>query len=161
MAYLYFLQFTFASHQRNLRFKYTLSEYIFRLELLLLKYFPCKECWKRSKLTNITRTSNFFILYIVINWDHMTVKIYVRTPANFILRCNIPANIYLFKINNRNTRKSYEICSKVTKKTPERRLKSLWCLYWWLWTNLILFSVFFVVVVNLNRLVFVKIFQQF
>ena len=34
---------------------------------------------------------------------------------------NSPANIYLFKVNNRNTRKSCEICSKLTIKTPERR----------------------------------------
>ena len=33
----------------------------------------------------------------------------------------IPANIYLFKVKNRNTRKSCEICSKLTIKTPERR----------------------------------------
>ena len=29
--------------------------------------------------------------------------------------------IYLFKVNNRNIRNRYEICSKVTIKTPERR----------------------------------------
>ena len=33
----------------------------------------------------------------------------------------LPANIYLFNVNNRNTRKRSEICSKLTKKTPERR----------------------------------------
>ena len=32
-----------------------------------------------------------------------------------------PANIYLFKVNNRNTRKRCETCSKLTIKTPERR----------------------------------------
>ena len=32
-----------------------------------------------------------------------------------------PANIYLFKVNNRNTRKTCEMCSKLTMKTPERR----------------------------------------
>ena len=31
-----------------------------------------------------------------------------------------PANIYLFKVNNRNTRKRCEIWSKLTIKTPER-----------------------------------------
>ena len=31
-----------------------------------------------------------------------------------------PANIFLFKVNNRNTRKRCEICSKLIK-TPERR----------------------------------------
>ena len=30
-----------------------------------------------------------------------------------------PANIYLFKFNNRNTRKRSEICSKLTIKTAE------------------------------------------
>ena len=33
----------------------------------------------------------------------------------------IPASIYLHKVNNRNTRKRCEICSKLTIKTPERR----------------------------------------
>ena len=32
-----------------------------------------------------------------------------------------PANIYLFKVNNRNTRKRCEIYSKLAIKTPERR----------------------------------------
>ena len=31
------------------------------------------------------------------------------------------ANIYLFKVNNRNNRKRCEICSKLTIKIPERR----------------------------------------
>ena len=31
------------------------------------------------------------------------------------------ANMYLFKVNNRNTRKRSEICSKLTIKTPGRR----------------------------------------
>ena len=31
-----------------------------------------------------------------------------------------PTNIYLFKVNNRNTRRRCEICSKLTIKTPER-----------------------------------------
>ena len=32
-----------------------------------------------------------------------------------------PANIYLFKVNNRNIRKICKICSKLTIKTLERR----------------------------------------
>ena len=31
-----------------------------------------------------------------------------------------PVNIYLFKVDNRNTKKRCEICSKVTIKTPEQ-----------------------------------------
>ena len=36
-------------------------------------------------------------------------------------RCFIifPASIYLFKVNNRNTRKRCEMCSKLTRKTLE------------------------------------------
>ena len=30
-----------------------------------------------------------------------------------------PAGIFLLKINNRNTRRKCEICSKLTIKTPE------------------------------------------
>ena len=32
-----------------------------------------------------------------------------------------PADIYMFKVNNRNTRTMYEICSKLTIKKTERR----------------------------------------
>ena len=42
---------------------------------------------------------------------------------------HVPAGIYLLKVNNRNTRTRCEICSKLTIKTPERRLASFWCLY--------------------------------
>ena len=38
-----------------------------------------------------------------------------------------PKNIYLFKGNNRNTRKSSKICSKLTMKTPEQRVKKHSC----------------------------------
>ena len=33
----------------------------------------------------------------------------------------MPVNKCLLKVNNRNSRKKCEICSKSTKKTPERR----------------------------------------
>ena len=33
----------------------------------------------------------------------------------------LPGNIYLFKFNNRNTRKKCEICSMLTIKKPEGR----------------------------------------
>ena len=43
---------------------------------------------------------------------HDRVKLRKRTT---------PANISLLKVNNGNTRKRREICSKLTIKTPERR----------------------------------------
>ena len=47
-----------------------------------------------------------------------------RNKSNKISEAPIggePANIYLFKFDNRNTRKRSEICSMLTIKTPERR----------------------------------------
>ena len=67
-------------------------------------------------------------------------------------RAESSSDIYMLKVNNRNTRTRCEICSKLTTKTPERRhwchsgifivnfehishlvlvlpLASLWCLY--------------------------------
>ena len=61
-----------------------------------------------------------------------------------------PANIYLFKVNNRNSRKTYEICSKLTIKTQQRGHWSrsgvfivilniidtfFYCFHCWLWTT--------------------------
>ena len=34
---------------------------------------------------------------------------------------SLKVDIYLFKVNNENTRAMCEICSKLTMKTPERR----------------------------------------
>ena len=39
---------------------------------------------------------------------------------------NGPAGIYLLKVNDRNSRKKFKICSKLTINTP---LASFWCLY--------------------------------
>ena len=54
----------------------------------------------------------------------------------------LAANIYLFKVNNRDTRKRCEICSKLTIKTPERRH--------WLWIYFIPFSTVAIEQVNVS-----------
>ena len=36
----------------------------------------------------------------------------------------VTGNFYLLIVNNRNTKKRCEICSKLTLKTPERRCRS-------------------------------------
>ena len=46
------------------------------------------------------------------------MRVWERIGAR-ILQHN-PANIYLFKVNNRSTRQMCKICSKLTQKTPER-----------------------------------------
>ena len=37
-----------------------------------------------------------------------------------MLTINFPANFYLIKVNNKNSKKRCEICSKLTIKTSER-----------------------------------------
>ena len=39
---------------------------------------------------------------------------------DYVFENHIPAIIYLFKTNSRNTRKRSKICAKLTIKTPER-----------------------------------------
>ena len=46
---------------------------------------------------------------------------HLQTLGNSICTRNSSAtNIYLFKVNNRNTKRKWEICSKLTVKTQER-----------------------------------------
>ena len=44
-----------------------------------------------------------------------------RNPLKSYLWPNFPVSFYLFKVNNRNSRKRCEICSKLTTKIPKRR----------------------------------------
>ena len=48
---------------------------------------------------------------------------FVTFKINMVIKIKSfnPAGIYLFKVNNRNTRTRCEICSKLIIKTPERR----------------------------------------
>ena len=47
-------------------------------------------------------------------------SIFFLTENIHYLQSTYPVNIYLFKTNNRNTRKKCETCSKLTIKTSER-----------------------------------------
>ena len=76
----------------------------------------------------------WFSYYLLLYWWYffirktLTNKTFIRTLQifQFIWKPNNdhPAGIYLLKANNRNTRTRYEICSKLTIKTLERRQ---WC----------------------------------
>ena len=57
-----------------------------------------------------------------------------------------PENNFLFKVNDRNTRSSCEICLKLTIKTLQRcQEMSFWCLYCQLWKYFTPFSSVFIV----------------
>ena len=58
----------------------------------------------------------FFLFLITVFQANVHFLFPIKTLVWGIL-----AYIYLFKVNNKNTRKSCEICLKLTIKTPERR----------------------------------------
>ena len=69
--------------------------------------------------TQIKRKSHFE--HCCLHWAEMVVS-----------HSYIPAGIYLPKVNNRNTRTRYEICSELTKNTTERHHWRL-ILKSWIW----------------------------
>ena len=86
-------------------------------------------------LTNTVKTG-YSKRFNFSNSNHMMYTILLcsfQMQCGFLIislkSCVLPAGIYLLKVNNRNTRTRCEICSKLTIKTPERRLASFWCLY--------------------------------
>ena len=69
----------------------------------------------------------FLVLVKVFNFKNETLSVSLYTVFTGVFtgdvlnlqRCH-PDNIYLFKFNQRNTRKRCELCSKLTIKTPDR-----------------------------------------
>ena len=88
-----------------------------------------KLVWKREMNRAISVSMNYFriwsifILPTLICFPETSVKFFF---LNFMQLCIViehwinPFGIYLFKVNNRNTRTRCEICSKLTIKTSER-----------------------------------------
>ena len=60
--------------------------------------------------------SKLIVTHHCSNYIHKLTKLLIISELYAIN----PVNIYLFKVNNRNTRKRCEICSKLTIKTPEQ-----------------------------------------
>ena len=77
------------------------------------KYAKVRHCLHHVILmtSQLTKSMKWFLI-----WKTWTCLIY-ETKKTFISAGN-----YMFKVNNRNTRTRYEICSKLTIKIPERRL---------------------------------------
>ena len=69
---------------------------------------------------NLNKNKRREICLLKLSWKP---KIYfsLKQADHFNFKLINPAGIYLFKVNNRNTKARCEICSKLTIKTPERR----------------------------------------
>ena len=50
-------------------------------------------------------------------WKHQEIRVFRGYNEGSVARNGFPGNIYLYKGNNRNTRKRCEICSKLIIKT--------------------------------------------
>ena len=56
------------------------------------------------------------LLLPTTNDSHKSTSMFTFNNGNYN-----PAGIYMFEVNNRNTRTMCEICSRLTIKTPQRR----------------------------------------
>ena len=73
----------------------------------------------------LIKSKQHVLLYLPLIYSYGTKNMSVSL-SSYTTGSN-PTGIYLFKVNNRNTRKRYEICSKLTIKIPERRQWYLYC----------------------------------
>ena len=69
-------------------------------------------------------TIKFKMLYQL---ENLQKRKKINMVSNTVQEITCPANIYLFKFNNKNTRKSCEIWSKLTIKTA--KMTSFWFFY--------------------------------
>ena len=84
-----------------------------------------RTCYIRLSFTAFTRELHVWIIYLNVgnacNYPKY-VNVYCWTRQNVeSWTWHYQANIYLFKVNNKSTRKMYEISSKLTIKKPEGR----------------------------------------
>ena len=87
--------------------------------------------WFSCRIPLDKMTFNVFLVRSVTElifhwWAHLRVLFSCLSQLKkYIIKCiianNFPANIYLFKVNNRNNRKRCDICSTLIIKAPERR----------------------------------------
>ena len=81
-----------------------------------------------AKWVESCQNSEEYILLKMTVWLDKWPPEFSILPVKICLVREIPVCIYMFKVNNRNTRTWCGICSKLTVKTPERRQASFWCL---------------------------------
>ena len=97
-----------------------INQFLFPLEIIrkaMIFWCLLGEC----KLINLLK---ILLILELKSGDHPGSQFFYKcayyclvTPG--VLHLN-PVSIYLLKVNNKNTRARYEICSKLTIKTPER-----------------------------------------
>ena len=92
----------------------------------LVDNFCLKRLYKLLKISTVYfHVLHIHTMYLLTeqqtNRQDKTASLLMMHQKPYDFNSNFPANIYLFKFNNRNTRKRCKICLKLTAKTPERR----------------------------------------
>ena len=64
----------------------------------------------------------YAVILAIAQGVHFFIQTFRSSHSSFIIPADINLFINLFKVHNRNTRTKCEICSKLTIRTPERRL---------------------------------------
>ena len=94
---------------------------------------------KKKCFLKMLQISHYNCFTITVDEIHLNLKIPTIITQ---LSCAVPANIYLFTVNNESIRTMNEICSKLTITIQkQRKMTSFWCLYCYLWTNFANYSV--------------------
>ena len=75
-------------------------------------------CWKFLDLNPLSANPTKYLWNWRLKGAEKELKLMMIKRNNFDI---FPANIYLFKVNIRNSRKGCEIDLKLTIKTPEQR----------------------------------------
>ena len=95
-----------------------------------LQMFPAEKLNLYNKSTSLTilfrEFSEMSKLFLEHLWTITSTYDFVKSAGHFeifVVRHtkSFPAGNYMFKVNNRNGRSTYEICSKLAIKTPQRR----------------------------------------
>ena len=108
-------------------FKRLVNQHFF-IKYQEIHYVSCYSAWSLKEKHNVACLDRLCNLPFI---DQMRFDAYAvlcgilgKNLSIFICKYRYPSKIYVVKVNNRNTRKKCEICSKLTIKTSELRQ---WC----------------------------------
>ena len=92
----------------------------------VIKFFQLTVCLAMICQFCVNRNFCFikFSVTVIVILNHYEVYLTASSILSILQgfsKEHIPRNLNMFKLNNRNIRTKYEICSNLTKKTPERR----------------------------------------
>ena len=93
-----------------------LASLVFIITVFEFSHFPTPE-WQYPSVENVQGRKTFQGLHHLLKTPQLN-----DSSLHSFVWGRFPSNIYLIKVNTRNTRKMCKICSKLTIKTPLK-----WC----------------------------------